>query len=52
MHDYIWTRDVILRQMQERYSLPSADASRIYEFVTGNILTESNSGKEHYLLNL
>lgn len=45
MHDYIWTRDVILRQMQERYSLPSADASRIYEFVTGNILTESNSGK-------
>ena len=45
MHDYIWTRDVILRQMQERYSLPSADASRIYEFVTGNILTESNSSK-------
>ena len=45
MHDYIWTRDVILRQMQERYSLPSADASRIYEFVTGNILTETNGSK-------
>ena len=45
MHDYIWTRDVILRQFQGRYSLPSADASRIYEFVTGNTLTEPNAIK-------
>ena len=45
MHDYIWTRDVILRQFQGRYSLPSADASRIYEFVTGNTLTEPNATK-------
>lgn len=52
MHDYIWTRDVILRQMQGRYSLPSADASRIYEFVTGNILTESNAGKRALSINL
>ena len=52
MHDYIWTRDVILRQMQGRYSLPSADASRIYEFITGNILTESNAGKRALSINL
>ena len=45
MHDYIWTRDVILRQFQGRYSLPSADASRIYEFVTGNTLIEPNATK-------
>lgn len=32
MHDYMWTQDVLLRQFQNRYSLPSADASRIYEF--------------------
>ena len=32
MHDYMWTQDVLLRQLQNRYSLPSADASRIYEF--------------------
>lgn len=40
MHDYVWTNDVILRQLQGHYSLPSADASRIYEFLTGNTVTD------------
>lgn len=41
MHDYKWINDVIMRQMDGDYSLPSADASRIYDFTTGNYATDS-----------
>ncbi|MBD5584361.1 MAG: hypothetical protein HDQ88_04715 [Clostridia bacterium] len=41
MHDYVWVNDCMIRMMQGRFSLPSADASRIYEFYIGNHLTET-----------
>lgn len=43
MHDYMWTQDVVMRQLQNRYSLPSADASRIYEFTVPGKLNSPKS---------
>lgn len=46
MHDYTWSLDVLIRQMQGRYSLPSADSSRIYEFTMHNFRTTNILDKD------